>query len=55
MLPSDSYYLARVLANGYFAQMGVQVVMSPTANNSQLEHLDGAKLLWLGNTEQPRP
>lgn len=53
VLPSDSYYLARVLANGYFTQMGVQVVMSPTANNSQLEHLDGAKLLWLETPSNP--
>ncbi len=53
VLPSDSYYLTRVLANGYFSQMGVQVVMSPTANNSQLEHLDGAKLLWLETPSNP--
>ncbi len=53
VLPSDSYYLARVMANGYFTQMGVQVVMAPTANNSQLEHLDGAKLLWLETPSNP--
>ncbi|MCA0458836.1 MAG: cystathionine gamma-lyase [Chloroflexi bacterium] len=53
VLPSDSYYLARVMASGYFTQMGVQVVMSPTANNSQLEQLDGAKLLWLETPSNP--
>ncbi len=53
VIPSDSYYLARVLSNGYFTQMGVQVVMAPTANNAQLEHLDGAKLLWLETPSNP--
>jgi len=42
-----------VLANGYFTQMGVQVVMAPTANNAQLEHLDGAKLLWIETPSNP--
>ncbi len=53
IIPSDSYYLTRVMANGYFTQMGVQVVMAPTANNAQLEHLDGAKLLWLETPSNP--
>jgi len=53
VIPSDSYYLARVLANGYFTQMGVQVVMAPTANNAQLEHIQGAKLLWLETPSNP--
>lgn len=53
VIPSDSYYLARVMTNGYFTQMGVQVVMAPTANNAQLEHLNGAKLLWLETPSNP--
>lgn len=53
VIPSDSYYLARVMANGYFSQMGIQVVMAPTANNAQLDHLDGAKLLWLETPSNP--
>ncbi len=53
VIPSDSYYLARVMANGYFTQMGIQVVMAPTANNAQLDHLDGAKLLWLETPSNP--
>ncbi len=53
VIPSDSYYLARVLANGYFTQMGVQVVMAPTADSAQLEHVDGAKLLWLETPSNP--
>ncbi len=53
VIPADSYYLARVMANGYFTQIGVQVVMAPTANNAQLEHLDGAKLLWLETPSNP--
>lgn len=53
VIPSDSYYLARVMANGYFTQMGIQVVMAPTANNAQLKYLDGAKLLWLETPSNP--
>jgi cystathionine gamma-lyase len=53
VIPADSYYLARVMANGYFTQMGIQVVMAPTANNAQLKYLDGAKLLWLETPSNP--
>lgn len=53
ILPADSYYLSRVLANGYFTQMGVQVVMAATANDAQVAHLDGAKLLWLETPSNP--
>lgn len=53
VMPSDSYYTGRVITNGYFAQMGVQVRHAPTANNAQREYLEGAKLLWLESPTNP--
>lgn len=52
-LPADSYYTTRLIADGYFAQMGVQVRLAPTAQNAQLQSLDGAKLLWLESPSNP--
>ncbi len=52
-MPSDSYYTGRVVANGYFAQMGVQVRLAPTAGNAQGEALKGAKLLWIESPTNP--
>jgi cystathionine gamma-lyase len=53
ILPADSYYTTRVLAEGYLAQMGIQVSMAPTADNAQQQHLRGAKLLWLETPSNP--
>jgi cystathionine gamma-lyase len=53
VLPSDSYYTARVLAGDYFTQMGIQVKMAPTAGNAQQKYLKGAKLLWLESPSNP--
>jgi cystathionine gamma-lyase len=53
VLPSNAYYAARVLAQEYFAQMGVQIRLAPTANNAQLDHLEGAKLLWIETPSNP--
>jgi len=53
VLPSNAYYAARVLAQEYFAQMGVQLRLAPTANNAQLDHLEGAKLLWIETPSNP--
>ena len=53
VLPADSYYTSRVLAGGYFAQMGVQVRLAPTAGNAQQQHLQGARLLWLESPSNP--
>jgi cystathionine gamma-lyase len=52
-LPADSYYTTRLIAGGYFAQMGMQVRRAPTAQNAQLQSLDGAKLLWLESPSNP--
>ncbi len=53
VMPSDSYYTARLLAEGYFAQMGVEVRMAPTAGDELALHLEGAKLLWLETPTNP--
>ncbi len=53
VLPSDNYYTTRVIAQGYFTEMGVQVRMAPTAGNALGECLDGAKLLWLESPSNP--
>jgi cystathionine gamma-lyase len=53
VLPADSYYTTRVLAEGYFTQMGIQVRMAPTVGNAQQQALTGAKLLWLESPSNP--
>ena len=52
-LPADSYYTTRLIVDGYFAQMGIQVRLAPTAQNAQLRSLDGAKLQWLESPSNP--
>jgi cystathionine gamma-lyase len=42
-----------VLAQEYFAKMGVQLRFAPTSGNAQGEHLEGAKLLWLETPANP--
>jgi len=53
VMPSDGYYTARMLAEGYFASSGIEVRMSPTVGNAQIELLDGATLLWLETPSNP--
>lgn len=53
VMPSDGYYTARMLAEGYFASLGVEVRMAPTAGNAQIGQLDGATLLWLETPSNP--
>src|SRR6266545_2633612 len=53
VMPSDGYYTARLLATVFFATLGVNVRLAPTAGNAQLEHLHGAKLLWLESPSNP--
>jgi cystathionine gamma-lyase len=53
VLPSDSYYTTRLLANGYFTQLGVEVRMAPTREDAQIDRLDGAKLIWLETPSNP--
>lgn len=53
VMPSDCYYTARLLADGFFAEIGVQVRKAPTAGDGLSQLLDGAKLLWLETPANP--
>ena len=53
VLPSNSYYTARVLMQEYFTKMGVVLRMAPTAGDAQAELLEGARLLWLESPSNP--
>ncbi len=53
VMPSDGYYTARMLAEGYLARQGIEVRLAPTAENAQQELLDGATLLWLETPSNP--
>ena len=53
VLPSDSYYTVRRLADGFFASMGVEVRRAPTRDDAQERLLRGAKLLWLESPSNP--
>jgi cystathionine gamma-lyase len=53
VLPADGYYTARMLAEGFFVQTGVNVRKAPTAGDAQAKCLDGAKLLWLESPSNP--
>jgi cystathionine gamma-lyase len=53
VLPEDAYYTARLLARGYFAEMGVEVRLAATRDDAQAKALDGAKLLWIETPTNP--
>ncbi len=53
VMPSDGYYTARMLAEGYFASQGIEVRKAPTEGNAQRELLGGATLLWLETPNNP--
>ncbi len=53
VVPSDSYHTTRALSREYFASLGVEVRMAPTANNAQLAVLEGARLVWLETPSNP--
>ena len=53
VMPSDCYYTARLLADGFFSEIGVQVRKAPTAGDGFAQLLDNAKLLWLETPANP--
>ena len=53
VVPSDCYYTTRLVASEYFASLGIDVVMAPTAGNAQRAVLDGAALLWIETPTNP--
>lgn len=53
VMPSDSYYTARMLASGYLASSGIEVRSASTAGDALLGKLKGAALLWLESPCNP--
>ena len=53
VMPSDSYYTGRLLADGFFTQIGVGVKKARTAGDDLSQMLDGARLLWLETPANP--
>lgn len=53
VMPSDCYYGARLIAEGYFTEMGVEVRKFPTAATTLGDAIAGAKLLWLESPANP--
>ncbi len=52
-LPAGSYYTTRVIAGGYFTEMGVTVRLMPTGAEGDRALLKGAKLVWLETPTNP--
>ncbi len=53
VMPSNAYFVARVLIEQHFVPMGVTLRTAPTAGNAQAALLEGAKLLWLETPSNP--
>lgn len=53
VLPSDGYYTARLLAEGFFGRTGVVVRSAPTAGDAQAALVEGARLVWLESPSNP--
>src|SRR4029450_10489090 len=45
VMPSDGYYTAQLVADGFFTEMGVRVVKGQNAGAGLREFLEGAKLV----------
>ena len=53
VLPTNSYFTARLLLEGYFASMGVRLRHAPTSQMHQPGLFEGAKLIWLETPSNP--
>jgi cystathionine gamma-lyase len=53
LLPADGYYSVRMLAEGYLAQMGVDVRLAATAGECGRDRLAGVRLVWLESPANP--
>lgn len=53
VMPEESYYTTRLIAQQYFGAMGVGVVTAKTVGNAIESHLQGAALLWLESPTNP--
>ncbi|MEP6766639.1 MAG: cystathionine gamma-lyase, partial [Gemmatimonadaceae bacterium] len=53
VMPEESYYTTRLIAQQYFGAMGVEVVTAKTVGNALQSQLKGATLLWLESPTNP--
>lgn len=53
VMPEESYYTTRVIAQEFFGAMGVEVVSAKTAGSGLEALLPGATLLWLESPTNP--
>ncbi|MEO7361795.1 MAG: cystathionine gamma-lyase [Gemmatimonadaceae bacterium] len=53
VMPEESYYTTRLIAQQYFGAMGVEVVTAKTVGNGLESLLTGATLLWLESPTNP--
>ena len=52
-LAAECYYTTRVLARGYFAEMGVEVRLVPTVGGLDPAQVTGVRLVWLESPTNP--
>ncbi len=53
VMPDESYYTTRLIAQQYFVAMGVEVVTAKTVGNALESLLNGTTLLWLESPTNP--
>ena len=53
LMPADSYYTGRVLADHHYARLGVEVRRMTTAGEPDPALLEGVRLLWLETPSNP--
>lgn len=53
VMPEESYYTTRLIAQQYFGAMGVEVVTAKTVGSGLESKLAGASLLWLESPTNP--
>jgi cystathionine gamma-lyase len=53
LLPAESYYTTRVLARGFFSEVGVEVRFVPTAGGLEPDQVKGVRLVWLESPTNP--
>lgn len=53
VMPEESYYTTRVIAQQYFTAMGAEIVTVKTVGGDFARALDGAALLWLESPTNP--
>ncbi|HEY0428619.1 MAG TPA: cystathionine gamma-lyase, partial [Pyrinomonadaceae bacterium] len=53
LMASDCYYTARLLADGFFTEMGIEVKKAPAASREFEEMINGAKLVWIESPTNP--